>query len=495
MALLSAVKAGIFVVQAAGNTGPSPKSILSFSPWVFSVGAASVDRTYNNSIVLGNNLTIPGIGLAPGTDDEDMYSLIAAAHAKRNSTEDTYANECQDPDELQPHLIEGNILICSYTIRFVLGLSSVRKAVMTAQNLSAAGIIFYTDPFVVGFQLNPVPMMMPGLIIPSSDDSKVFLQYYTDSIVRDEYKNIVKFGGVARVVGGLKAKYCIRGPVVVYYSSRGPCPVDNLLNAADLLKPNIIAPGNLIWGAWSSDGTDSKEFQGEHFAMQSGTSMAAPHVAGVAALLKQRYPTFHPAAIASALSTTASVIDNKGLPIMSQHSYSNPDANQYTATPFDMGSGFVNPTAALDPGLILDAGFEDYVAFLCSRNGSAPLVLNYTGITCGPNTGMASDLNLPSITVANLINSRTVDRFFINVAANNETYNVLWSSPVGVSVTIQPKSFTIGQGETQKVTVILNATTNSTNPSFGTILLVGSHGHRSSMPLSIVSTSLQTPYV
>lgn len=64
MALLSAVKAGIFVVQAAGNTGPSPKSMSSFSPWIFSVGAASHDRSYSNSIVLGNNITIPGVGLA-----------------------------------------------------------------------------------------------------------------------------------------------------------------------------------------------------------------------------------------------------------------------------------------------------------------------------------------------------------------------------------------------------------------------------------------------
>lgn len=64
MALLAAIKAGIFVVQAAGNTGPSPKSISSFSPWIFTVGAATHDRVYRNSITLGNNVTIPGVGLA-----------------------------------------------------------------------------------------------------------------------------------------------------------------------------------------------------------------------------------------------------------------------------------------------------------------------------------------------------------------------------------------------------------------------------------------------
>lgn len=64
MALLSAIKAGIFVVQAAGNTGPSPKSVASFSPWIFSVGASTHDRVYSNSILLGNNITISGVGLA-----------------------------------------------------------------------------------------------------------------------------------------------------------------------------------------------------------------------------------------------------------------------------------------------------------------------------------------------------------------------------------------------------------------------------------------------
>lgn len=64
MSLLNAVKAGIFVVQAAGNTGPSPKSVSSFSPWIFTVGASAHDRIYSNHLVLGNNLKISGVGLA-----------------------------------------------------------------------------------------------------------------------------------------------------------------------------------------------------------------------------------------------------------------------------------------------------------------------------------------------------------------------------------------------------------------------------------------------
>lgn len=84
--------------------------------------------------------------------------------------------------------------------------------------------------------------------------------------------------------------------------------------------------------------------------------MAAPHVAGLAALIKQKFPNLSTAAIGSALSTTASLSDKYGGPILAQRSYANPDSNQSPATPFDMGSGFVNATAALDPGLIFDTG-------------------------------------------------------------------------------------------------------------------------------------------
>jgi subtilisin family serine protease len=89
--------------------------------------------------------------------------------------------------------------------------------------------------------------------------------------------------------------------------------------------------------------------------MISGTSMAAPHVAGLAALIKQKHPDFTPSAIGSALSTTASVYDKHGNPIFAQHTYVNSDGTESPATPFDMGSGFVNATAALDPGLIFDS--------------------------------------------------------------------------------------------------------------------------------------------
>eukprot|EP00268_Persea_americana_P037324 TRINITY_DN3696_c0_g1_i4.p1 TRINITY_DN3696_c0_g1~~TRINITY_DN3696_c0_g1_i4.p1 ORF type:complete len:611 (-),score=109.17 TRINITY_DN3696_c0_g1_i4:189-2021(-) len=489
MALLSAVKTGIFVVQASGNTGPSPKSISSFSPWIFTVGAASHDRLYKNTLVLGNNVTISGVGLASRTPKDRMYTLIAAIHALNNermNQNDMYLGECQDPSHLNEDIVRGNLLICSYTVRFVFGIATVKQALQTAKNLSAIGVIFYMDPFVIGYQLNPTPMSMPGLIISSPEDSKILLRYYNSSLVRDELsKKIIKFGGVARILGGLKPNYHNFAPKVMYYSARGPDPEDGSLDDADIMKPNLIAPGNFIWGAWSTLATDSVEFEGEKFAMISGTSMAAPHVAGLAALIKHKYPRFSPSAIASALSTTASLYDKQGGPIMAQRAYNNPDLNQSPATPFDMGSGFANATAALNPGLIFDSSFGDFLSFLCGINGSSLIVLNYTGHSCGLSTMTGADLNLPSITIAVLNQTRTIQRTVTSIAAN-ETYSVRWSPLFGVSVTVTPASFFIVKGQRQILTVVFKATINSSVTSFGKIGLYGSSGHVSNIPLSVI---------
>ncbi|XP_078436861.1 subtilase family protein [Wolffia australiana] len=492
MALLSAVKAGVFVVQAAGNTGPLPRSMSSFSPWIFTVGAAAHDRVYHNSVILGNNLTISGLGLAPGTKGLTMYPLVSPIHALRDDiSEETrnniYLGECQDPSPLNKDFVKGSILICSYTVRFVLGISSVRQALQTAKNLSSSGIIFYMDPFVMGFQINPTPMDIPGLMIPSPDDSQIFLDYYNSTVSGKDSSSSVKVGAIGRIVGGLNANYNKHAPKVLYYSSRGPDPEDNSFHDAEIMKPNLIAPGNLIWGAWSSLAADSTEFKGEKFALISGTSMAAPHVAGLAALIKQKFPSFGPSAVGSALSTTAVVHDKLGGPIMAQRTYIDPDASQTPATHFDMGSGFVNATAALNPGLIFDSSYDDYLSFLCAIPGSAPLVANYTGRPCAAAATAAANLNLPSVVISLLNSSRIVTRRVTNVGAAGETYAITWSSPGGVSVSVSPRNFFIARGASVVLRIALNATINSTSASFGRIGFYGSRGHAATIPISVIS--------
>jgi subtilisin family serine protease len=90
------------------------------------------------------------------------------------------------------------------------------------------------------------------------------------------------------------------------FSSRGP-------RAGDVaLKPDIAAPGVGIVSARAT-GTEPEEPVGEHYARMSGTSMAAPHVAGAAALLAQLRPTWTPAQLKAVLTSTASPTPGEGV--------------------------------------------------------------------------------------------------------------------------------------------------------------------------------------
>ncbi|EFJ23728.1 hypothetical protein SELMODRAFT_415166 [Selaginella moellendorffii] len=504
LALLSAVKAGVFVTQAVGNGGPYPRTSLSFSPWIFSVAAATHDRTYPNAITLGSNITITGTGLASGTNGS--FSLITAADATNGNVSRILVDECQDAGNYNRSLVSGRILVCSYSLRYLFGVSTLADAVVAAQALRASGLVFLATPDLDGHSFPPSPIGFPAIIIPSSKDSAVLLHYYNTSTRRDESGRLSSSAAMATIAGGREALFSFSAPKVATYSSRGPDVNSNNLDVADVLKPNILAPGNLIWAAWSSIGSDEREFEGQEFALISGTSMATPHIAGIAALVKQRFPSLSPAGIASAMSTTALTLDSNGQPLLAQHPSSNVDSILGPATPFDFGAGFVNPAAAIDPGLIFDAGFRDYIQFLCSIPAlSNSTVSAATGSSClsspsspsssSSNTtaaasissSFASDLNTPYVSIASLNGARSVVRIATSVSERDEAYNATLVVPAGVSVTVQPSSFSVRGGQLVKLTLTLKALVTSSAPSFGELLLDGDRGHRLHLPICVSS--------
>ncbi|KAJ6327410.1 hypothetical protein OIU78_014315 [Salix suchowensis] len=146
-------------------------------------------------------------------------------------------------------------------------------------------------------------------------------------------------------------------PKVAAFSSRGP----NYLTP-EILKPDVIAPGVNILAGWTGFvGPTDLEIDPRRveFNIISGTSMSCPHVSGIVALLRKAYPDWSPAAIKSALVTTAHNLDNSGKNIKDL-------ASGEESTPFIHGAGHVDPNSALNPGLVYDMDTSDYIAFLCA---------------------------------------------------------------------------------------------------------------------------------
>ena len=132
--------------------------------------------------------------------------------------------------------------------------------------------------------------------------------------------------------------------------SAGPA----IAGGGDLLKPDITAPGVDVIAAVSPAGDNGNLYDAE-----SGTSMSSPHIAGIAALLDGKHPTWSPWPIKSALMTTASQTDNTA---------GRSQRDGVDATPFDFGSGHVQPAPAFDPGLVYDSSPTDWIRYGCGIN-------------------------------------------------------------------------------------------------------------------------------
>ncbi|KAG2573711.1 hypothetical protein PVAP13_7KG271400 [Panicum virgatum] len=489
--LLLATKAGVSVVQAVGNGGPDENTVVSFSPWILSVAASTTDRKYRKSIIIGNGKAFSCGTLSAPTPGEIMYPLAWADDVIVENSTDEGANKCRDPRIFIKPLVQGKVIICTFDSSDYYDDVSLASIVDTIQKIGAAGVIV-TDRSThdVDIEFEPTfPTTVPSAIVLKGSDMRALMQYYNNNTVRDEDGNVLSFGATARILEGRRATYTGEAPVVADYSSRGPDVENSQMQPAEVLKPNVMAPGHLIWGAWSPTSSALPEIHGENYALLSGTSMAAPHVAGVAALIKQRHPTWSPAMVMSAIMTSADATDRSGRPLMARGD----EGSLGPATPFDMGAGAVNAARALDPGLVFDAGYRDHLQFLCAVPGvDEAAVLRAVGAPCPPRAragaGAArwcSDLNSPSVTVASLVGSRRVDRRVTSVGAHNETYMAYVRAPEGVAVRVSPAEFAITPGAARTLRIVLNTTAPGNAFSFGEVVLRGDRKHRVRIPLAV----------
>ncbi|KDP41712.1 hypothetical protein JCGZ_16119 [Jatropha curcas] len=412
IASFAAMEKGLVVSSSAGNKGPQLGALHNGIPWVLTVAAGTIDRTFPGTLTLGNGQTITSWTLFPANAIIDNVPLIynntySACNSTKLLSEAPYA-----------------IILCDNVGRRIF---DQIEAIAASSNI--AGAIFISDNYSGLFEIGGISS--PSVVISPSDAESVI-----------NYAKIDK-----KPSASMKFQQTIIGtepaPAAAFYTSRGPSP-----SYPGILKPDIMAPGSLVLASFIpnrySAQIGSNVFLSSNFNMISGTSMACPHASGVAALLKAAHPEWSPAAIRSAMITTANPLDNTQNPIRDN------GINLELASPLAMGAGQLDPNRALQPGLIYDATPQDYVNILCSMNYTKNQILTITRSIRYNCSNPSSDMNYPSfIALYNNKTTSTVTQSFqrtvTNVGEGAATYKAKLIAPRGSIVTVSPDTLVFGK--------------------------------------------------
>ena len=233
-----------------------------------------------------------------------------------------------------------------------------------------------------------------------------------------------------------------RHPAVAYFSSRGPSTINNMV-----LKPDILRPSINRLGAHTMSPTS--------FEYMSGTSMACPHLLGIAAMLMSLHPTWSPAMIKSAIMTTSDWRDKTRMPIA--------DHTGKRASLFVAGAGQVNGTRPADPGFVYDIQHRDYVKYVCG--------LGYEGwqvdqvirepVDCAGIGIRGEQLNYPSFYVEVSSITKIITRTVMNVGRPGERYTLSLDQPPDARIHVYPNTLNFSHVR-QNHSYIVHVT--STNP-------------------------------
>ncbi|KAK4841042.1 hypothetical protein QYF36_024314 [Acer negundo] len=417
-------------VASVGNEG-NQGSATNLAPWMFSIAASSTDRDFTSDIVLGNSANFTGESLSLFGMNASAR-VISASEANAGYFTPYQSSYCLE-SSLNSTKARGKVLVCQHAESSTE--SKLEKSIVVKE-AGGVGMILVdeADKDVA------IPFVIPSAIVGKEIGNKIL------TYINHTSKPISKIFPAKTVLGSQPA------PRVAAFSSKGP----NALTP-EILKPDVSAPGLNILAAWSP--ADGKM----QYNILSGTSMACPHITGIATLIKAVHPSWSPSAIKSAIMTTASIIDKNYKPITV-------DPKGKRGNAFDYGSGFVDPRRVLNPGLAYDTQPVDYKEFLCSigYDEKSLHLITRDNSTCNQILTTASDLNYPSITVPDLKDSFSVTRTVTNVGKPRSIYKAVVSPPIGINVTVVPKQLIFNRyGQKMNFTVNFKLTAPAEGYGFG----------------------------
>ncbi len=444
---LEAFAAGIFVATSAGNSGPGPATIgrPANAPWITSVGSSTHGTIFGGLVntlsggdtpvpgaLLGQTLTEQSLSARPIVHARDFgNALCGTGEAELQSTCDTNTGAS---NPFEPGTFNGEIVVCD---RGTYGRIEKGKNVL----LAGAGGFVLANTEAQGDATNADQHCLPAVHL-GADDGDLLRDWLASG---DEH---------TAVLNGRQLRDDLRaGDRVSSFSSRGPTPG----TAADVLKPNLMAPGDLIFAADS---------EGNGAIGLGGTSMASPHVAGAGALLKAARPSMTPSQISSVLQLTATDSNAK-------------DESGGVSTPHDTGAGRPVLQDAIRAALYLEEDRDAYILANPARGGD-------------PTT-----LNLPNLSDASCVQSCSFTRE-IGSFVDGRTFTISTSGfPAGVVVTASPSSWVSSSASPQTIEFEIDHSGSGLSNAwiYGKVHMNASNTPQSTMPVAVFADVGRLPEV
>jgi subtilisin family serine protease len=443
IAFLFAADAGVFVATSAGNSGPASSTVAHPGPWLTTVAAGTHNRDGAGAVTLGNSATYNGASLATPVN-APLIDSTAAGLPGANVTELALCFSSADGTNwLDPAKVAGKIVVCDRGVT-----ARVNKSLAVSE-AGGVGMILANTSIN---SLNADFHFVPTVHVQSTDRAAIKAYAATSSASASIAQGVVLTNAPA--------------PFTASFSSRGPL----LAGGGDILKPDVIAPGQDVLAGVAPPGNN-----GRLFDLYSGTSMSSPHVAGLAALMKEIHPTWTPMMIKSALMTTGYDVLDGGTPA--------PNSNPVLI--FRQGAGHVQPTKMVDPGLVYDSGFTDWLNFIC---GVQP------GSFCSAFTPIdPSNLNQASIAIGDMAGTQTITRNVKNVSGKKLDMSASVTGMAGFTTTVTPSSLTLNPGETKSFTVTFLRTAATLNAYSGGQLYWTGGGYTVRSPIVVRPVALAAP--
>jgi minor extracellular serine protease Vpr len=371
--------ANMVVAVAAGNSGPGHFTIESpgSAARALTAGASTVPHFIGAPFSFGGNTIGLGIG-----DFATVETDLTAPLGVVTGTIGGLGNACA---ALPAGSLSGEIAILSR------GTCTFSTKIRNAQTAGAVAVVVVNN--VAG---DPVAMGQDGTA------NQPTIPAYMASLA--DRATLAAADGVSGTISAtLSYILSTNVDIMAGFSSQGPTDVDFRV------KPDVVAPGVNVLSSIPHQFCDAPPC----FAFFQGTSMATPHLAGSAAIVRQQHPTWSAAQVRSAIVNTA---------------------DQGVLRDFQTGTQFVTDVN------ITGAGRENLLSAVNASAALDPVSVSFGAVPSGSGQTLTFDVTLTNLT------------------GGTQTFGVaVGAGGGGVSFSVDPASLSLGAGESGTVTVTMVA--------------------------------------